>query len=46
MSTSEAVDGADALLRDICNDERPFAGKVIAFAGDFRQPAMRSSFYT
>ena len=48
MSPSEAVDGADALLRDICSDERPFAGKVMVFAGDFRQvlPVMRSVFYT
>ena len=37
MSPSEAVDGADALLQDLCEDARPFGGKVVVFAGDFRQ---------
>ena len=37
MSPSEAVDGADALLRDLTDDPRHFGGKVVLFAGDFRQ---------
>ena len=37
MSPTEAVAGADALLRDICKSDLPFAGKTILFSGDFRQ---------
>ena len=37
MSPKEAVDGADALLRDLTGDGRWFGGKVVLFAGDFRQ---------
>jgi hypothetical protein len=37
MSPSEAVDGADALLRDLVENDAHFGGKVVFFAGDFRQ---------
>ena len=37
MSPSEAVTAADHLLRDLCQTDRPFGGKTILFAGDFRQ---------
>ena len=37
MSPCEAIDGADTLLQDLTEDTRPFGGKVMVFAGDFRQ---------
>ena len=37
MSPTEALSGADALLRDLTGLSMPFGGKVVVFAGDFRQ---------
>ena len=38
MSPSEAVDAADQLLRFVTGvNDRPFGGKTVVFAGDFRQ---------
>ena len=37
MAPREAVEAADACLRDICGNELPFGGKVVFFGGDFRQ---------
>ena len=37
MSPTEAVSGADMLLRDLCESDLPFAGKTVLFSGDFRQ---------
>ena len=37
MSPGEAVTAADLLLRDLCDVPRPFGGKTMVFAGDFRQ---------
>ena len=36
MSPTEALSGADALLRDLTGFSMPFGGKVVVFAGDFR----------
>ena len=32
-----AVEAVDRTLRDICNDERPFAGITVVLGGDFLQ---------
>jgi hypothetical protein len=37
MRPKEAVEAADYLLRDLCDIDAPFGGKVVLFAGDFRQ---------
>ena len=37
MTLGHALTHVDRLLRDICSDQRPFGGKVILFAGDFRK---------
>ena len=31
------LDGIDEILRDLCESEQPFAGKVVILGGDFRQ---------
>ena len=37
MSPLQALDAADNVLRDLCDDDRPFGGKVLVMGGDFRQ---------
>ena len=37
MIPKYALEAIDALLRDICNSNVPFAGKVVLLGGDFRQ---------
>lgn len=32
-----AVEAVDRSFRDICDDDRPFAGKTVMFSGDFNQ---------
>ena len=31
------MDVIDMTLRDVCQDERPFGGKIVILGGDFRQ---------
>ena len=37
MIPLHAFSAIDILMRDLCNNEIPFGGKLIVFAGDFRQ---------
>ncbi|XP_074293672.1 uncharacterized protein LOC141620793 [Silene latifolia] len=37
MAKKENVEALDLLLRDLCNPEIVFGGKIIVFGGDFRQ---------
>ncbi|XP_012561569.1 ATP-dependent DNA helicase pif1-like [Hydra vulgaris] len=37
MITKHALNAIDRLLKDVCNNNFPFGGKVILFCGDFRQ---------
>ncbi|XP_021724310.1 ATP-dependent DNA helicase PIF1-like [Chenopodium quinoa] len=37
MAKKENVESLDVLLRDICNPELLFGGKIVVFGGDFRQ---------
>ena len=37
MITLHAFSAIDILLRDLCQNEIPFGGKLLVFAGDFRQ---------
>ncbi|XP_021754904.1 ATP-dependent DNA helicase PIF2-like [Chenopodium quinoa] len=37
MARRENIESLDLLLRDLCNPEVPFGGKVVVFGGDFRQ---------
>ncbi|MCP3663823.1 MAG: hypothetical protein GY696_15250, partial [Gammaproteobacteria bacterium] len=37
MTHKFQLEALDRVFRDIANDDRPFAGKVIVLAGDFRQ---------
>ena len=37
MAPLGALEAADACLRDICDNDLPFGGKVVVFGGDFRQ---------
>jgi hypothetical protein len=39
MMSYEQVRVVDYTYRDLCNDRRPFGGKVVVLAGDFRQCA-------
>ena len=37
MTSKLAFEAVDNLLRDVCNNEEPFGGKIIIISGDFRQ---------
>ncbi|XP_057250108.1 uncharacterized protein LOC130591189 [Beta vulgaris subsp. vulgaris] len=37
MARKENIESLDLLLRDLCDPNVPFGGKVIVFGGDFRQ---------
>ncbi|KAH9624148.1 hypothetical protein KSS87_012813 [Heliosperma pusillum] len=37
MARKENIESLDLLLRDLCNPNLPFGGKLIVFGGDFRQ---------
>jgi len=37
MIPKHALNAIDRLLKDVCNNNFPFGGKVILFGGDFRQ---------
>ncbi|XP_021742756.1 uncharacterized protein LOC110708842 [Chenopodium quinoa] len=37
MAKNENVESLDVLLRDICNPDLLFGGKIVVFGGDFRQ---------
>jgi ATP-dependent DNA helicase PIF1 len=37
MAHKHLLQALDRTLRDLCNDQRPFANKVILLSGDFRQ---------
>ncbi|XP_021725284.1 ATP-dependent DNA helicase PIF2-like [Chenopodium quinoa] len=37
MARKENIESVELLLRDLCDPDQPFGGKVIVFGGDFRQ---------
>lgn len=37
MARKENIESLDLLLRDLCDPNTPFGGKVVVFGGDFRQ---------
>ncbi|XP_021742865.1 ATP-dependent DNA helicase PIF2-like [Chenopodium quinoa] len=37
MALKQNIESLDLLLRDLCEEEQPFGGKVVVFGGDFRQ---------
>lgn len=37
MTSKHAFEAVDRLMKELCNNEEPFSGKVVVDSGDFRQ---------